>query len=401
MLDSTQHINRKQELLLQAIKDGDLKNGDIILGGAVSAIMGFWNSNTANKFGYLMRHPTPNNQQGKNVSEAVIHSAQISLTAHLTDWVTTYAEVLYDPEQSFGAGTNTALTRNQLQLRKGYVLLGNLEEYPIYLTLGKFAAPFGLTDTVSPFTASTVWHAFGGLSYGAKLSYSGQGLNLSFEAAQGGAQFRALNQPNNGTSITSKLNNYVLDANYSFDMGENQSAMFGASYMRGSAYCQSFPVTHFTACEKNNPAFAVYGQLNYDNFLIQAEFAKTTEVWPGTHNTAAPLDQFAAHKVSSFSIGGKYTATWWDKPTDLSLEFSTFIAGPDGAPWKRQNQLVLGVGHYFTPSVKGFIELIQTDGYAPLNFISGGNVKAQPVGTTHSDANARSRGVILGINATF
>ena len=33
--------------------------------------------------------------------------------------------------------------------------------------IGKMEAPFGLMDTVSPFTASTVWHAFGGLAWGA------------------------------------------------------------------------------------------------------------------------------------------------------------------------------------------------------------------------------------------
>ncbi len=398
MLDPTTNINRKQDVLLQARKSGELKDNSLVLGGAVTAIADYWHSNTADKFGYLMRHPTANNQQQKDVSEAVLHSAQISVTATPLDWVTAYAELLYDPEQSFGAGTITSLTRNQIQLRKGYVVLGNLDKSPVYLTVGKMATPFGLTDTVSPFTASTVWHAFGGLAYGAMATYSDHGFNISLEAVQGGAQFRSANVPVNGTSVPSKLNNYVIDANYTFEFGEDGYAMFGGSYQKGTAYCQPFPVVHFNPCTEHNPAWAAYGQLHTGGFTLQGEYAATTDEWPGTFNPTPPLNVFDEHKVISWAIGGKYSMAVDDRRTDLSFEFSTFIAGPDGSPWERQNQWVLGLSHFISPSVKGFVELIQTDGYAPLNFISGGNLAP---GVTHSDSDAESRGVILGINAAF
>ena len=35
-----------------------------------------------------MRHPTANNQIGKDVSEAVIHSFQLSVTATINSWIT-------------------------------------------------------------------------------------------------------------------------------------------------------------------------------------------------------------------------------------------------------------------------------------------------------------------------
>lgn len=398
MLDPTMNINRKQELLLKARQSGELADNTVTFGGAVTAIADYWHSNTADKFGYLMRHPTANNQQQKNVSEAVIHSAQLSVTATLGDWITSYAEVLYDPEQSFGAGTITAIDRNQVQLRKGYVILGNLDKAPVTLTLGKMATPFGLTDTVSPFTASTVWHAFGGLAYGAKISYSDHGLNLSFEAVQGGAQFRGNNAPVNGTSVPSKLNNYVIDANYTREFGEGNFALVGGSYQRGSAYCQGFPVVHFNPCDEVNPAWAAYGQVKTGPIMVMGEFAKTTKEWSGTFNPTPPLNVFEASKVTSFGIGGKYSFAINSNPTDLSLEFSTFIAGPNGSPWRRQDQWVVGLSYFLTPSVKGFVELVQTNGYAPLNFISGGNVAP---GETHSVSDAKSQGIILGVNTAF
>ena len=72
-----------------------------------------------------MRHPTSANQRTKDASEALIHSAQISLAGSFGSWITAYMEVLYDPEQSFGSGTITDLNRNQLQLRRGHVLFVN------------------------------------------------------------------------------------------------------------------------------------------------------------------------------------------------------------------------------------------------------------------------------------
>ncbi|MBL4616203.1 MAG: hypothetical protein JKY46_00775, partial [Robiginitomaculum sp.] len=230
MLDPTTNINSKQLLLLQQKQNGGLASNSVYFGGAVTAIANYWGSNRDSKFGYLMRHPTANNQVGKVVSEATIHSAQTNFTANIGDWVSAYGEFLYDPEQSFGAGTNTALGRNQVQLRQGYVLFGNLDKSPVYGAIGKMNTPFGLTDTVNPFTASTNWHAFGGLANGALLGYSKDGLHIRFQAVQGGSQFRAANVPVDGTNVPSKLNNYVIDANYTFAFAEGSNQlMLGGS----------------------------------------------------------------------------------------------------------------------------------------------------------------------------
>ncbi|MFK8067239.1 MAG: hypothetical protein AB8D52_03245 [Gammaproteobacteria bacterium] len=396
MLDPTTKINRKQLHILEQKQSGELQDNSVTLGGAVTAIADIQKSDRDSKFGYLMRHPTSSNQIGKDVSEAVVHSVQLGITATLGSWFTAYSEILYDPEQSFGQGTITDLNRNQLQLRRGYVLIGNLDKSPFYLSLGKMATPFGLTDTVNPFTASTVWHAFGGLSYGIKGGYYKNGLNIELMAAQGGAQFRAANTSVNGTNIPSKLNNVVADINYTFGFGNENAAMVGASYERGSPYCQGFPVVHFTACEDNNAAYDFYGQLNMGNFEILAEYAKTAKEWPGTFNPAIP--EFSAHKVTSWGLGGKYKTSMMGKPLALSAEFSRFEAGPSGAPWDRQDQTVLGIASFVTSSVKLFGEYIHVDGYAPLNFVSGGNLG---VGQTHSDRDADSDILMFGVNAAY
>ncbi|MDE0035706.1 MAG: SPOR domain-containing protein, partial [Deltaproteobacteria bacterium] len=153
VLDPTTGINRKQRLILERRNDGTLAPDSLHVHGAVTAIANYQGSNRNDKFGYLMRHPTAKNQVGDRVSEATIHSAQLGFTGTLGDWLTGHAEMLFDPEQSFGDGTNTDIDRNQLQVRRAYVLFGDLDQSPFHASLGKMAVPFGLTDTVNPFSA--------------------------------------------------------------------------------------------------------------------------------------------------------------------------------------------------------------------------------------------------------
>ena len=405
VLDHAEDVNTKPLVQLQAITDG-LLDDSVTISGGMTAIATFQRSNTPDKFGYLMRNPTSANQIGKNVSEAVLHSAQLAVTARVTDDVTAYAELLYDPQQSFGQGTITALARNQIQLRRGWVMVGNLEKSPLFALVGKMDAPFGLNDTVSPFTNSTNWHAFAPLAYGAQVGYSKDGLLLRAMALQGGAQFRAANAPVKGTSVPSKLNNFALDARYSLGLpGEGNSLMAGASYIHGSPYCQAYPVFHFNPCDERNPAWAAYGRLNYGDLQVLGEYARTTKVWPGSQVPIPtnPLSVFPATKTEAFTVGSRYAfgdknITNQGRDFALSAEFSKFIAGADGAPWERQNQAVLGLSWFPASNLNLFSEYVHVDGFAPLNFLSGGNF---PDGSTWSDRDAATDVVLVGAQLSF
>ncbi|MCR9268337.1 MAG: hypothetical protein NXI03_12275, partial [Alphaproteobacteria bacterium] len=224
MLDHAEGVNTRQLIQLQAIQNGELPNR-VTLSGGITVLGNMQRSNSDTKFGWLMRHPTSSNQIGEDVSELVVHNAQLAFTARMSDWITAYAEILYDPEQSFGSGTITALTRNQLQLRKGYVLFGNLDESPIYAAVGKMDVPFGLQDTVSPFTNSTSWHAFAPLAYGGMVGYYNGNFHLRGMAVQGGAQFRSANSPVQDTEVPSRVNNFAIDANYTMPLGQGEDSV--------------------------------------------------------------------------------------------------------------------------------------------------------------------------------
>ncbi len=402
MLDHTINTNTRQLVLLKARAAGELPD-KVTLGGTVTALADYQKSSEDSKFGWLMRHPTPSNQIGKSASEAVVHSANLSVTANVTEDITAYLELLYDPEQSFGAGTITALGRNQLQARKAYVMWGNLDKSPVYASLGKMDIPFGLNDTVSPFTNSTNWHAFAGLAYGAQLGYYANGLHVRGMAVQGGSQFRSASAPVRGTNVPSKLNNFAVDANYAFNLAEDNFVMVGGSYQHGTSYCHNYPVVHFNPCDDNNPAFAAYAKANLGAFTLLGEFAETTKEWAGTAvpDPTNPLSVFEASKATSFTVGGKYdfeqSIMGRGKDT-VSLEYSKFISGANDAPWERQEQIVVGYAKFLTPSVKAFTEYVRVNGYVPLNFLSGGNF---PDGSTWSVNDASTDIVAVGVQAGF
>jgi hypothetical protein len=250
-----------------------------------------------------------------------------------------------------------------------------------------------------------MWHAFGGLVYGAQFGYMKNGLEVTAMAVQGGAQFRAANTPvGDSSNVPSQVNNFVLDANFTWDLGAENTLKVGASCQHGSAYNQSFPVTHFDAGVSSNPAVTGYGRLTLgDQVVIKGGYAQTLKEWPGTHNPTPPLDVFEASKVSSKDIGVSYV---FDPEADIqwaiSGEFSDFRAGPEGSPWERQNQYILGYSGLFNRSSKLFVELFRTEGYSPLNFISGSDPYAPfPPGTTHSKSDVITHGIVVGAQLAF
>lgn len=396
VLDHAENVTTKQLLQLKAMQAGSLSNR-LTFGGQLTAIADYQRSNREDKFGYLMRNPTSANQIGKDVSEVVVHSANWQTTARLTEDLTAYVELLYNPEQNFGSGTITSIARNQTQIRRGYLLWGNLDKSPLYAAVGKMDVPFGLNDTVSPFTNSTVWHSFAGLAYGAKLGYFNSGLHVQAMAVQGGAQFRAANVPVNDTNVPSRINNFAIDANYMSAIGDASSLMVGASYEAGSAYCQDYPIFHFNPCTDNNPAYSIYTKGVFDKLTLIAEYAQTLDEWPGTQvpDPSNPLSVFEAAKTKSWGVGSRYALR---DDLDASFEFSTFIAGPNDAPWERQNQWVAGLSYDLVDHVNLFGEVTHVDGFAPLNFLTGGNF---PDGTTWSDRDATTDLILLGIQAAF
>ena len=196
------------------------------------------------------------------------------------------------------------------------------------------------------------------------------------------------------------------DARYTIDLGgEGNALMAGASYQRGTAYCQAYPVTHFNPCADNNPGIAAYGKLTYGPITLLGEYAQTTKEWEGTAVPIPtnPLSEFEAVKPEAFTLGGRFAfgaenLSVQRREFAVSAEFSKFISGEKGSPWRRQNQSVLGLSWFPVPNVDLFGEFIHVDGYVPLNFLSGGNF---PDGSTWSRQDADTNVILAGAQVSF
>ena len=167
------------------------------------------------------------------------------------------------------------------------------------------------------------------------------------------------------------------------------------------------PIAKITQSVTSYPAKKTI-QLSIFTEDLSAVILRSRESLPRLQMTGPELStyhipQFAASKVTSFDIGTKYRYHFNDIPVDLSAEFSRFTAGPAGAPWEKQDQLVIGSAWFVRPSVKLFSEYIHTEGYAPLNFISGGHTEGGDVvnNRSHSDRSAQSDILMIGANMAF
>ena len=78
---------RKVFVFVKEREENNLGEKQMIIGSSLIALGDYQVSNTDSKFGYLMRHPTANNQIGKEVSEAVIHSFQLSFPGTVNNWL--------------------------------------------------------------------------------------------------------------------------------------------------------------------------------------------------------------------------------------------------------------------------------------------------------------------------
>ena len=64
--------------------------------------------------------------------------------------------------------------------------------------------------------------------------------------------------------------------------------------------------------------------------------------------------------------------------------------------------IYIRIFYAYNNSSKLFVEVFRTEGYAPLNFISGSEDFAPfPPGVTHSVRDASSMGIVLGAQVTF
>ena len=125
-------------------------------------------------------------------------------------------------------------------------------------------------------------------------------------------------------------------------------------------------------------------------------------VWASFVKTGSHADKARCVLLVTVTLRSiKYTASIkpLNKDIGISVDFSQFNAGPIESPWENQDQFVVGLEMLWGKNLKCFAEYIRTDGYVPLNFISGPDPSDpnKALGTTHSSSETKSNVFLVGL----
>lgn len=347
--DLSQHMLDFQNR--QSDKQVDLLNGnhsagepEIILGAQFRGSGLYGQTNTPNKFGYLGRFPT--DFTGNSATDLRLLQANQSVIANVTPWATGYVETLFSDVFTF-----PDFKQGSFQVRQAYVVLGDLDAFPIYGFIGKKNVSFGDFSTLSPFTQAVPWHYFAPIAEGAGLGFSANGLNATVTALNGSRGIRVVDSSNKG-----KLNNFAANIDYEIPLGDSSSVAIGGGYLHGTIYDQAV-AEHLNPglFGPMNAAWDVNGRATLGPVQVAGEYVQTVDPWPATGHIVQAYRTEAALRLHEFGLPMMFSGSW-----------SSGIQGDATDEFEFNNQLVIGSRWDAHENVYFTFEYVRSLGFAPL-----------------------------------
>lgn len=258
--------------------------------------------------------------QGKSSSDIDLTRAEFDTLAEAGKWATAFMSFIYDnsPLDPSLNGSGDRTLNSRVLLRRGFVTIGNLNELPLYFTIGQMYAPFGIYTNNILSTPQT--KILGRLNVrAALLGYSQHGIYASTYAFNGPA-----NVGNTG------IDDYGANLGYQFTKGK-WSGNFGGGMINDLADAEGIqingnPTGFFQGFAENPntemmihhvPAGDLHGQIGYGPFAVYGEYITATKSFDPRDMT---FDNDAAKPKAGYAEGD-YNFTIFDKPTAFSLAF--------------------------------------------------------------------------------
>lgn len=392
-LNFQETVTGKTGALLKHRADGNLYDDKIYVNGLFKGSVMFEKSNTPGKFPILSRFP---NQHGDDTFgvQQVIQAAAIGFTSTFGSWTTMYLQAEYS-EVEF------AQDQDEFQLRKAYVVLGDLRKFPVYLAFGRKTIDFGNFESYNPFTHSISQHFFWAQSDApvAELGFDYNGWNATFTAMDGSRHLRVAMSEEGSFNFATKLQKTV---------GLGGGALtVGASYLHDTIYRNNFTAHTFQAFDRQGPPNApVFPQVfleyrngaadawleyNHPRFDLQFEYTQLIKDWPGTiledENGNPILD---GTKLGTFTAQGRYKTELFGFPSRFTALFSQSDLGPSDTEFDFARQHVLSLETELNDYMNVGVEYVFNHGFQP--FIGIQDVSEQDV---------KSHTTILGVRARF
>ncbi|MEQ9260007.1 MAG: hypothetical protein RIG84_13035 [Roseovarius sp.] len=369
MFDRQEHVTNKVARMLRARADGRLEEGVLYVGGRFAGSRIWEETNTPGKFPILSRFP-PTHTRGRSDGYGVIN--EISFNATMVMPLATlflqgeYTEIEYPGQEP-------------VQLRKYWLVLGDLRAAPFYLALGRKTVSFGNFATYAPFTHNHSSHYFWSQSDAPviELGYVTERTEIVATAIPAHRGLRVLNTPSNNGA----LSNFALNASHRFEFSEGRSLTVGGGWLKGTIYDST--LAHHPPATGINPfwngAWDVNATYSTPRFDVMAEFTRTINDWPATF-----------HHVQATTVQGRMRGRLAGRPAAYSLTASRGVQGARGTEWERMEQVILGVEVDVAPHLRIGAEYMYNAGFVPLilPLIAG-------------DRSVVSHTVILGAELTF
>ena len=150
MLDRQSHVTDKIAVALRARQSGLLGINQLTFGGRVLGTVIHESTNTPGKFPILSRLP-PTHTSGTSDSYGVINDITLNVTA-TTPLLTAFVQGEYTEVEYPG--------QNEIQLRKAWLAIGDLDRAPFYLAVGRKTVNFGNFESYAPFSHTHNAHYF-------------------------------------------------------------------------------------------------------------------------------------------------------------------------------------------------------------------------------------------------
>ncbi|MFV1443316.1 MULTISPECIES: hypothetical protein [unclassified Phaeobacter] len=369
MLDRQEDVTNKVAIALRARQSGQLGVNRITFGGRFLGTVIYENTNTPGKFPILSRLP-PTHTSGTTDTYGVINDISLIATA-TTPLLTAVVQGEYTEVEYPG--------QNDIQLRKAWLAVGDLDRSPFYLAVGRKTVNFGNFASYAPFTHTHNSHYFWAQTKDPliEIGYITERTELALSIIRNHRGNRVISSPKNDDHYT----NYALNASHRIPLANGMGLKLGAGFLRGTIYDST--IAHHppgSGIDRGwNGAWDIHATLSAERFDVMAEFTQTTDRWPATD-----------HKVSALTLQGRYRGEVLGRPAVYSLSASHGRQGASGTEWESMSQIILGMEVALAPNVTLGAEYLFNDGFVPL-------ILPRRTG----DASVRSHSVILGAKLTF
>ena len=299
MLDFQENTTGKALNLLANRQSGVLAPNSLYIGGGFKGGFMYQKTDVDGQFPLLSRFPFFSANTDDEAGVFAINNAALSFTSTFGDWTTVYLQPEYS-ETEYGR------SQDEFQLRKAYVVFGNLDRSPIYAAFGRKTIDFGNFDSYNAFTHNEGAHYFWAVSDQpvAELGFYKNGWKLVASALSGGRQLRvafADEENNIGNYAFSAEKEFLLDG-----IGIRGGAFtVGGGYLHDTIYRDNFTAHTFgdrqtqtppaNLIEYRNSAVNAFAEYNSPFFDAMVEYTTTLRPWAAAipqSPDGTPLPQF-------------------------------------------------------------------------------------------------------------